>query len=155
MDPPQWYAGLATFYVTACLFITDPADRVLVVKPNYRPGWSLPGGVAEEGERPDRCAEREISEELGLALPAGELLAVDWVPPLDQRPRAALTFVFDGGVLDDPGAIRLQDDELDEFAFLPWREAADLLPEITAPRLVGAWRGRQERRTVYLPLARD
>ncbi|WP_031160627.1 NUDIX hydrolase [Streptosporangium roseum] len=43
---------------------TDAEDRVLLVKPNYRPGWSFPYGVVEAGEAPHDGAVREVAEEL-------------------------------------------------------------------------------------------
>ncbi len=51
-----------------------------------------------------------------------------------------LNFTYNGGIIGHPAAIRLQEDELDEFAFLPWNEAADRLPAITAPRIGAAHR---------------
>ena len=151
VEPTQWYATLSTVYVSACIFITDPAERILVVKPNYRPYWALPGGVAEEGESPDQCVAREAAEELGLNPVVSGLLVVDWVPAAGLSPRGMLNFTFDGGVIADPAAIRLQEDELDEFAFLPWDEATDRLSVTAAPRIGAARRARRDRNTVYLP----
>jgi hypothetical protein len=39
-----------------------------------------------------------------------------------------INFMFDGGVLSDPGRIRLQVEELDDATFFPWNIAATLLP---------------------------
>ena len=41
-------------------------DRVLLVNPNYKPDWDLPGGMAEANEPPIDAARRELREELGL-----------------------------------------------------------------------------------------
>lgn len=151
LAPAEWYASLPTTYVSACALLTDPQDRVLIVKPNYRPYWAIPGGIVEQGERPEQCAARECSEELGLVLTLGELLVVDWAPPLGDRPRVMVNFLFDGGVVADPAAIRLQRDELDEYAFLPRQQAADRLPGSTAPRIAAALQARKEQRAIYLP----
>ena len=59
MDEESWYASLATMYGSAAALITDtddPSARVLLVKPNYRDLWSLPGGILEDGEAPHRAA---------------------------------------------------------------------------------------------------
>lgn len=150
LDPAEWYASLPSVFASACLLLTDAEDRVLLVKPNYRPYWSIPGGVVEAGETPHDCAAREIAEELGLVVTAGELLVVHWSPPLEERPRPMVNFLFDGGTVDDPSGIRLQTEELDDLVFLPWDEATALLPSHTAARLPSARRARKERQTVYL-----
>ena len=70
MDAESWFASLPTMYGSAAALITDtdgPSARVLLVKPNYRAGWSLPGGILEEGEPPHVGCFREVEEELGLA----------------------------------------------------------------------------------------
>ncbi|WP_242422794.1 NUDIX hydrolase, partial [Frankia torreyi] len=79
--------------------------------------------------------------------PIGELLAVDWAP----RPKDGwlegemLLFVFDGGLL--PAAwrerIRLDMDELVNFAFVPVDEVDRLLPPLHARRVAAAARLRR------------
>ena len=87
------------------MVITDAADRMLIVKPNYQPHWSLPGGSVEDGEAPHQGAAREVAEEVGLDLAAGDLLVVDWVAAEGTRPRAVISYLFDGGTVD--GSVRL------------------------------------------------
>ncbi|GGP84981.1 NUDIX domain-containing protein [Streptosporangium pseudovulgare] len=151
LEPAEWYATLPSVFTSAAVLITDADDRVLLVKPNYRPGWSFPGGIVENGEAPHDCAAREAMEELGVQVEVGGLLVVHWSPPAGDRPRSMVNFLFDGGVLDDPSRIRLQADELDDAAFLAWDTAVTLLPEVSAPRLPAARLARRERRPVYLP----
>ncbi|MBE1584333.1 NUDIX domain-containing protein [Nonomuraea angiospora] len=151
LEPAQWYATLPAFYASACALLTDTEDRVLMVKPNYRPHWAFPGGIMEADELPHECAVREVGEELGLRVAVTGLLVVDWALPVGDRPQSMINFVFDGGTVTDPGQIVLQTSELDDFGFFPWDEAARLLPAATAPRIPAARRARDDARTIYLP----
>ena len=154
LSQADWYASLPTVYVSAGMLITDAADRMLIVKPNYRPHWGIPGGIVEDGEAPHQGASREVAEELGLHLPAGDLLVVDWIPAEGVRPRAVLSYLFDGGTIDSQATIRLQDEELDDAQFVTWAEAEARMLASTAARVPAARQARQDGRTVYLPALR-
>ena len=87
-DPEAWNAYLAEGNakqarkrVSADMLLRDGTGRLLLVDPKYKPDWDLPGGMAEANEPPAGAAHRELNEELGLDLQAGDLLCVDWVPP--------------------------------------------------------------------------
>lgn len=54
------------------VFCTASGEVVLLM--NERDEWELPGGRIEIGESPRQCVEREIREELDVAVSAGELL---------------------------------------------------------------------------------
>jgi 8-oxo-dGTP diphosphatase len=149
--PEIYYAGLAAAYVTAGALITDPAGRVLLVKPHYRDHWLLPGGTAEDNERPEVACARELEEEIGRTGPVGPLLVVAWSPARAERPRPMVKFVFDGGVLDRPDRIRLQEDELDAHAFFEAGDAVSRLG-LGAAALPVAIRARETRIPVYLSL---
>ena len=149
-DEATWYASLATVYGTAAALITSPTGDVLLVKPNFRALGSLPGGILEDGEPPHAGCAREVREELGLAVPVGPLLAVDWIAPEGLRPRPLIAFVFDGGVLADPSAIVLQESELDEFRFVPPSAVPGHLPSRMAVRVASAL-GARGAGAVYVP----
>jgi 8-oxo-dGTP diphosphatase len=154
LEPREWYASLPTVYVTAVVLLTDPSgERVLLVKPNYRPHWGLPGGTLDEGEAPHECAVREISEELGITIALGELLVIQWIPPAGDRPRPVINYLFDGGTLDGLGNVRLQEEELDDVRFFTWDEAATRLSADTRNRIPAARSARENGRTIYLPTA--
>ena len=113
---------------TAAALFTNPAGQVLLVKPNYRDHWLLPGGILEHGEAPHAGCRREVSEELGLDIEPGPLLALGWAAPEGARPKPIVVFIFDGGVLADDVPIRLQESELDEYRFVAARRAGPLPP---------------------------
>jgi ADP-ribose pyrophosphatase YjhB (NUDIX family) len=113
-DYATYIASLPRILAGAAVLFRDGQGRVLLVEPNYREGWALPGGTVESdlGETPRRAARRETLEEIGLDVELGALLAVDWVPGVARPPIAA--YVYDGGVLTEARieAIRLQEEEL-------------------------------------------
>jgi len=146
-----WYAGLPTMFGSAAALFTDPAGRVLLVKPNYREHWSLPGGILEHGEPPHAGCRREVAEEVGLDIAPGRLLAIDWTPPEGVLPRAMVAFIFDGGVLPEHAPIRLQEDELDGYRFVEPGELAGYLPAFLATRVSAALAARATGAAVYVP----
>ncbi|MDX6741726.1 NUDIX hydrolase [Actinocorallia sp. A-T 12471] len=151
LPPAQWYETLPTVYVSVVVLLTDADDQVLMVKPNYRGYWQIPGGIIEHGEAPHETAEREVVEELGLKPDIGRLLVIDFVPAHGDRPRPMMNFLFDGGTVTDPAQIRVQNAELDGHGFFAWDEAAALLPTATAARIPAARTARATGQTLYLP----
>ncbi len=57
----------------AAIVFRDDADRVLSVRKRGTTRFMLPGGKLEPGETPVQAAVREIGEELGVVVAAGEL----------------------------------------------------------------------------------
>jgi 8-oxo-dGTP pyrophosphatase MutT (NUDIX family) len=128
----------------------DETGRVLLVEPNYKDHWEIPGGIIEVGETPSQGCAREIAEELGLTREPGRLLVVDWAPHPQWGDR--VLFVFDGGTLtqQDIAAIRLQPEELDSYEFLPPAEALDRLIPRLRRRVSAALQAKTDSRTMYL-----
>src|SRR5688500_19327180 len=55
--------------------VHDPAGRLLLIKRGHAPhagSWSLPGGRVEAGGTPEQAVEREVREETGLEVRAGD-----------------------------------------------------------------------------------
>jgi 8-oxo-dGTP pyrophosphatase MutT (NUDIX family) len=151
LDQAAWFGQLPGVVVSAAALITDPAQRVLLVKPNYRDHWGLPGGICEHGEPPhDGCA-REVAEEIGLDRSFSTLLAVEWTQPYGQEARPILNFVFEGGSLPDGSGIVLQAEELDDFRFTAADEVGDYLAPFGVRRVQAALAARASGGAVYGP----
>ena len=140
-DFATYIAGLPRILAGAAALFRDASGRVLLVEPNYREGWALPGGTIEsdEGETPRQGARRETLEEIGLDRDLGRLLAVDWVQGTAVRP-PLVAYLYDGGVLgeDDFKAIRLQEEELLSWRLVPHEELAEYLPDGLGRRVLAA-----------------
>jgi 8-oxo-dGTP diphosphatase len=99
------------------------------MKPNYKNGWTIPGGQIEpDGESPWEECRRETREECGLEVAQGRLVCVDFLRPKPNRP-GGVRFLFDCGTFTDRqlSAIRVQDGEIDEHRFVGLPEAIAML----------------------------
>ena len=139
-DFATYIAGLPRVLSGAAALFRDAEGRVLLVEPNYREGWALPGGTIEsdDGETPRQGARRETLEEIGLDRELGRLLAVDWVHIAGHPPLVA--YLYDGGVLgeDELKSITLQEEELLSWRLVPREELADHLPGALGRRVLAA-----------------
>lgn len=128
-DFATYIAGLPRVLAGAAALFRDTDGRILLVEPNYREGWALPGGTIEsdDGETPRQGARRETLEEIGLDRKPGRLLAVDWVHIAGHPPLAA--YLYDGGVLDEDElkSITLQEEELLSWRLVPREDLTDYL----------------------------
>ncbi|MFF1281401.1 NUDIX domain-containing protein [Streptomyces sp. NPDC058299] len=139
-DFATYIAGLPRIIAGAAALFRDAEGRVLLVEPNYREGWALPGGTIEsdDGETPRRGARRETLEEIGLDRELGRLLAVDWVRGVGRPPLVA--YLYDGGLLTetDLKAIRLQEEELLSWQLVARDDLTAYLPGALGRRVLAA-----------------
>ena len=68
-----FYKSLAKRAASANVIIQDADGRALVVKANYKPYWTFPGGWIDKGETPRQAAIRELKEEVGVAVSTSDL----------------------------------------------------------------------------------
>lgn len=109
--------------------IWDPAGRLLILKPTYKKGWTIPGGqVDADGESPWAACRRETREECGLIVEHGRLACVDYLPPKPSRP-GGVRFLFDCGTFPESafGDVALQPEEIEDWRLVGLTEALELL----------------------------
>ncbi len=160
-DDRSYYKNLPRKRMAAGVLLFNEKNELLIVKPNYRDYWLLPGGIVEENESPRAAAIRELKEEIGLDIDADrlEFAAVDYsrIDKVDYNYKDSgeyegVQFVFDGGLLSKEmvGKIILQKEELEEYKFAPIEEALSLLNAYLSKRVSMAMAGLKDAKPVYL-----
>ncbi len=134
---------------SAGALINDGSGRLLILKPTYKSGWTVPGGQMEaDGETPWEACRREVAEETGLTVASGRLACVDFLRPKRERP-GGLRYLFDCGSLPAGQAeeIVLQAEEIGDHRWVLPTEASDLLSGPVGRRVAQAL---SHRGTAYL-----
>ena len=138
MDDPvaaDAYPDIPRIPASAGALIFDEGGRLLILKPSYKQGWTIPGGqVDANGESPWDACRRETLEECGLEVEHARLVCVDFLAPRPQRPYrehrpGGVRFLFDCGTFSDERLkmITLQAEEIDEYRLAELDEALALL----------------------------
>jgi 8-oxo-dGTP pyrophosphatase MutT (NUDIX family) len=115
--------------VSAGALIFDQAGRLLILRPTYKTGWTIPGGVMEaDGETPWEACRREVREECGIEVRRGRLACMDFRRPKPGRP-GGVRFLFDCGQVGDEALteIAVQPEEISEYRFAAVPDALGLL----------------------------
>jgi 8-oxo-dGTP pyrophosphatase MutT (NUDIX family) len=129
---------------SAGALIFDPAGRLLILKPTYKTGWTIPGGVMEaDGETPWEACRREVREECGIHLRNGRLACMDFRRPRPGKP-GGIRFLFDCGVIGDESVARImiQSEEISEYRIVALPDALPLLRRPIRRRVRAASAGR-------------
>lgn len=114
---------------SAGALISDRKGRLLILKPTYKSGWTIPGGVMEaDGETPWEACRREVREECGLDVRTGRLVCVDFRRPRPGRP-GGMRFLFDCGAFGEAALadIVLQAEEISQYRLAKLPRALKLL----------------------------
>ena len=126
---PQQADAVPRVPASAGALLFDRHGRLLVLKPTYKAGWTLPGGQMEaDGETPWEACRREVREECGLEVTGGRLVAVDFLRPRPGR-AGGVRFLFDCGPLDEGSldGVVVQPEEISEHRWVPVAEALSML----------------------------
>jgi len=135
---------------SAGALVRDDEGRLLILKPTYKSGWTIPGGVVEaDGESPWEACRRETREETGLDVEFGRLVCVDFLRPRPGRP-GGVRFLFDCGQFgpDVLQGLVVQAEEISEYRLLDPQDAVALLSKPIRRRVKAAL--RHPRRLTYL-----
>lgn len=109
--------GIPRIPASAGALVWDRKGRLLILKPTYKGGWTIPGGIIEaDGETPWEACRRETREECGLEVRRGRLVCVDFLRPRPGRP-GGMRFLFSCGTFRDSvlSGIVLQEAEISAY----------------------------------------
>ena len=100
------------------VMLEDADGRLLIVKANYKPYWTVPGGIIDEGETPKQAAAREVFEEVGIRIPERDLTFV-LVADRISKNLQTYQFLFKAKLSEAAKKqIVLQATEIDEYALV-------------------------------------
>jgi 8-oxo-dGTP pyrophosphatase MutT (NUDIX family) len=151
-DPAEFV--LPAIPASSGALIFDRGGRLLILKPTYKKGWTIPGGIMEaDGETPWEACQREVREETGLRVGQARLACVDFRRPKPGRPGrpgkparparpGGMRFLFDCGPLGGQtlDALVLPEAEIAGSRLLPVPEALPLLSQPVRRRVRAAIR---------------
>lgn len=103
---------------SAGVVVYNIAGQALVLKANYKPYWSFPGGWIEDGQTPLQAAIRELQEETGVVIPREQtrfLFTVNRISDVMQ----SYQFMFEcTSKIASDTIIKLQPEEIDDYKFV-------------------------------------
>lgn len=98
--------------------LEDMDRRLLIVKANYKPYWTVPGGIIDEGETPKQAAVREVFEEVGIRLDERDLAFVLVADRISNHLQT-YQFLFKANLANEAKKqIILQAAEIEDYAFV-------------------------------------
>lgn len=114
----KWLDSLPKRASSAAMILENEAGQVLLVKANYKPYWTFPGGVIDPDETPKDAALRETLEEVGIDIHPD---TVEFVAVVNRSSRITQTYQF---IFKAPLGVSMLDDvilqaaEIDEYALV-------------------------------------
>jgi 8-oxo-dGTP pyrophosphatase MutT (NUDIX family) len=122
----QWQANLPKKKVAVKVILKSDKGNILLVKPDYKDTWQIPGGGVEEFEDPKIAATRETNEETGIEIEISDLRLVD---SIFKAKEDYLFLLFEcTKLLPEDADYSVEDEEIEEYKFIDPSEVAAFLP---------------------------
>lgn len=122
----QWQASLPKKKVAVKVILKSDKGNILLVKPDYKDTWQMPGGGVEEYEDPKVAAVREAEEETGVKINLSDLRLVD---SIFKAKEDYLFLLFEcAKAYSEDADYSVDDEEIEEYKFISPVDVADLLP---------------------------
>jgi ADP-ribose pyrophosphatase YjhB (NUDIX family) len=127
----QWLANLPKKSVGVKVVLTSPDGKILLVKPNYKKTWQMPGGGVEPSESPEEAVVREVAEETGLVIKQEDIRIAGTA---FRKEHDNLILIYEYLLPVDPAAaFNLPPDEIEGITFMEPRKVPELLGDYYLP----------------------
>jgi 8-oxo-dGTP pyrophosphatase MutT (NUDIX family) len=126
----QWQESLPKKKVAVKVIIKSNKGNVLLVKPDYKDTWQLPGGGVDAGEDPKLAAIREAKEEVDIAINPSELEIIGTVFKSNED-YLFLMYAYQN-LVDEDADYSVPDEEIEKYEFIAPGDVANLLPKYYA-----------------------
>lgn len=103
---------------SAGVVLCNAKGEALVLKANYKPYWSFPGGWIEAGQSPREAALRELEEEAGIVLLPHQVHFLCTISRSSDIMQSYQFMFIAHTVYDDTLPVQIQPEEIDEYMFV-------------------------------------
>jgi 8-oxo-dGTP pyrophosphatase MutT (NUDIX family) len=115
---------------------------LLILKPSYKEGWNLPGGVTDKFESPYQTVIRECKEETNLDIQIKELVLIDYIQEtIDGHNFDHVEFYFTA-IAKSFTDIKIDNEEVIDYKFVDTTQAKEFLSENYYNRLQAVLRAK-------------
>lgn len=122
-----WIKTLAKRHTASGAFIFNEKNQLLILKPSYKDGWNLPGGVTDEFESPYQTIIRECKEEVNLDVKIKDLVLIDYsLKTIDDFEHDYIEFYFTVSV-ENLSDIQIDNEEILDYKFVDINQAQKYL----------------------------
>lgn len=126
-ESAAWFARLPKKTVGVKVIVQSDRRRILIVKPNYKKGWQLPGGTVEKNEDPLKAIVRELNEETGITSTTNEYSLIGTVYRLELD---GLILIYElGKIVHEGHTLTIPNMEISDFDFVEPSQVAGFLGE--------------------------